>query len=205
MLTAETRAVKAVDEGLLPLAEEAVVALEGLLARAVAGVRMRVVRDGRVDPALFEAEQRAAHGLAWLATYVESLRQMAAYGTRLSAEGRFGEAEALIVRIAVGEYLAQAFGGLPMSQNEILRPADMGLTADDLAAARTPAVEALLADGNTAAARAALVGHMRAGGGAATVGDAGLDETMEAIRGEIRRFADAEVLPYAHGWDLANE
>ena len=204
MLTAETRAVKAVDEGLLPLAEEAVVALEGLLARAVAGVRMRVVRDGRVDPALFEAEQRAAHGLAWLATYVESLRQMAAYGTRLAGEGRFGETEALIVRIAVGEYLAQAFGGLPMSQNEILRPADMGLTATDLAAARTPAVEAFLADGNTAAARAALVGRMRAASGAATVGDAGLDETMEAIRGEIRRFADAEVMPHAHGWHLAN-
>ena len=205
MLTGETRAVKAADEGLLPLAEEAVVALEGLLARAVAGVRMRVVRDGRVDAALFEAEQRAAHGLSWLATYVESLRQMAAYGTRLSAEGRFGETEALIVRIAFGEYLAQAFGGLPMSQNEILRPADMGLSAADLAAARTPAVEALIADGNTAAARAALVRRIREAGGAATVGDAGLDETMEAIRGEIRRFADAEVLPYAHAWHLAND
>jgi (2S)-methylsuccinyl-CoA dehydrogenase len=45
---------------------------------------------------------------------------------------------------------------------------------------------------------------MREQDGAATVGDAGLDETLEAIRTEMRRFCEAEVLPHAHEWHLQN-
>ena len=36
------------------------------------------------DPALLEREQHAVHGLAWLATYVEALRQMQAWALRLA-------------------------------------------------------------------------------------------------------------------------
>jgi (2S)-methylsuccinyl-CoA dehydrogenase len=204
MLKGETGAVKATAEELIGLCEEAVGALDGLVARAAASVRARVSRDGRIDAGLVEAEQRAAHGLAWLATYAEALRQMAAYGRRLHDEGRFGETEALILEIGFGEYLSQALGGLPMSQNELVRPADLGLSAEAAAAARTPAVERLVAGGNTAENRAALVAAIRKGHGAATVGDPGLDETLEAMRSEMRRFADAEVVPHAHEWHLAN-
>jgi (2S)-methylsuccinyl-CoA dehydrogenase len=83
--------------------------------------------DGRVSGALLEENQTAAHGLAWLATYVESLRQMQAWAERLHGEGKFGEVEQLIHQIAFGEYLWQIYGGIPMSQGEILRPQDMGL------------------------------------------------------------------------------
>jgi alkylation response protein AidB-like acyl-CoA dehydrogenase len=38
----------------------------------------------------------------------------------------------------------------------------------------------------------------------ATVGDCGLDETLEAIRDEMRKFADSEVVPHAHEWHLTN-
>ena len=54
-----------------------------------------------------DREQRATHGLAWLATYVEAIRQLAAYAERMHGGGRFGEIEELIVRIGLGEYLAQ--------------------------------------------------------------------------------------------------
>ena len=36
------------------------------------------------------------------------------------------------------------------------------------------------------------------------IGDPGLDETFEAIRVEMRRFADAEVVPHAQDWHRAN-
>ena len=36
------------------------------------------------------------------------------------------------------------------------------------------------------------------------IGDPGLDETLEAIRSEMRRFADSEVVPYAQDWHRAN-
>ena len=37
---------------------------------------------------IFDREQRAAHGLAWLATYVEAVRQLTAYAERMTAQGR---------------------------------------------------------------------------------------------------------------------
>ena len=109
------------------LAAEALGSVEALLAQAVASVRPRVCEAGRLSAAHVESEQRAVHGLAWLATYVEAIREMAAYARRLRAEGRFGETEDLLTRIGLGEYCAQIFGGVPMSQGEMLRLADFGL------------------------------------------------------------------------------
>src|ERR1700751_1695261 len=113
---------------LLAMARQASAALETVLADAPAAVRARVSHDGRVSNRLVDREQRATHGLAWLATYVEAVRQLAAYGQRMHAAGRLGEIEELLVRIALGEYLAQVLGGIPMSQGEIVRPADLGLS-----------------------------------------------------------------------------
>ena len=76
-------------------------------------------------PAALEADQFAAHGLAWVATYAEALRELAAWAARLDAAGRLGEIERLILQIGAGEYLAQLAGGIPMSQVEIARP-DLG-------------------------------------------------------------------------------
>jgi (2S)-methylsuccinyl-CoA dehydrogenase len=63
---------------LLDLTRAAVGPAEQILDIARAKVRERVSTEGRVSGAMLEAEQTAAHGLAWLATYVESLRQMQA-------------------------------------------------------------------------------------------------------------------------------
>ena len=71
--------------------------------------------------------------------------------------GLLAEIEELIVRIGLGEYLAQILGGIPISQGEIVRPADLGLSAAAVAARMTPEVEALIATGNTAQNRARLV------------------------------------------------
>ncbi|MGD0721430.1 MAG: acyl-CoA dehydrogenase family protein [Roseiarcus sp.] len=186
------------------LAAEALGSVEALLAQAVASVRPRVCEAGRLSAARVETEQRAVHGLAWLATYVEAIREMAAYARRLRADGRFGETEDLLTRIGLGEYCAQIFGGIPMSQGEMLRLADFGLDEAAAARHRDGAVAALIATGNTAAARARLAVLIEAADGAATVGDPGLEETFEAIRSQMRRFADAEVAPHAQGWHRTN-
>jgi (2S)-methylsuccinyl-CoA dehydrogenase len=41
-------------------------------------------------------------------------------------------------------------------------------------------------------------------GPGALAGDCGLDDTLEAMREQMRRFAASEVTPHAHGWHLAN-
>lgn len=189
---------------LLSLAHGAAEATTGLVAEATRRVRALVAQDGRISSERLEEHQHAAHGLAWLATYGEAIRQLAAYTERLGAEGRFGETEELLVRIGLGEYLDQIFGGIPMSQGEIVRLSGLGVPARDVARFRTRAVEMLIAEGNTVENRSRLVALIRQSQGAATIGDSGLDETLEAIRTEMRRFGEAEVAPHAHAWHLAN-
>jgi (2S)-methylsuccinyl-CoA dehydrogenase len=189
--------------GLIGYAQEAAAAAEALLADATLAVRRRVTRDGQVAGRLIDREQRATHGLAWLATYAQAVRQLAAYAERMRAGGRLGAIEELVVRIGLGEYLAQMLGGIPMSQGEIVRPADLGLSPDQVAARITPAVETLIASGNDAQNRARLVALMKEHQGG-TVGDSGLDDTLDAIREEMRKFAESEVHPHAHEWHLTN-
>ena len=188
---------------LLTMADGAVGAIDGLLADAIAKLRGRVTVDGRIVARLFEREQRATHGLAWLATYVEALRQLAAYADRISMTGHLGEIEQLVVRIGFGEYLAQIFGGIPMSQGEIARLADMGLTRSDVSARMTAFVEALIASGNTAQRRARLVELLLAQSDS-TPGTAGLDDTLESIHDEMRKFTITAVSPQAQRWHLSN-
>ncbi len=187
------------------LTAQAVGAADTLLSQARQSVRLRTSVEGKVSPALLESDQFAAHGLAWLATYVEALRQLHAYADRMSSQGRFGELEALLVQAAFGEYLWQMHGGIPMSQGEIVRPQDLGLTQDDQRQLMVPAVQTLCAQGNTAPVRARIAILIEQTAGAATYGDCGLDETLTEIRDQMRRFSDEQVAPFAHGWHLKNE
>src|SRR5690349_11112358 len=146
---------------LAELARDTSAALEALLNEAAAKVRDRVTADGHVSGQLFDREQRATHGLAWFATYVEAVRQLSAYAARMASAGTLGEVEELLIRIGLGEYVAQIVGGIPMSQGEVVRPADLGLSPGEVAARINSVVEGLLADGNTAERRARLVELIR--------------------------------------------
>ena len=84
-----------------------------------------------------------------------------------------------------------------------MRLADLGLTPSAVAARVTPAVERLIAAGNTAPRRARLAELMRQRP-EATVGTCGLDETLDSIREEMRKFADGQVVPHAQQWHLRN-
>ncbi len=187
---------------LLALTKQTLGPLEVLLNIARASVRERVIEDGKVSAARIDRNQTAAHGLAWLATYVEALRQMHGWAGRLQAEGRFGETEQLLHQIAFGEYLAQIAGGIPMSQNEIVRLRDLGLSPENQAALTDPAIATLIRAGNSQAARARLVELMQDNAGRATIGATGLDDELEMIRDQFRRFADEKVTPHAHDWHL---
>src|SRR3974390_2460171 len=191
------------EHDLVDLAREASAALDALLADAAAKVRERVIVDGRVAGRLFDREQRATHGLAWLAAYVEAVRQLAAYAERMAGEGALGEVEELLVRVGLGEYLAQVVGGIPMSQGEVVRPSDLGLSTAQVAARINPLMEELVINGNNAERRAPRAELIRASHGA-TVGACGLEDTLESIREEMRKFADSEVIGSAQGWHRTN-
>ena len=182
------------------LLAEAMPEVLALVEKAREGLRAQVTENGRVSAAALERDQFAAHALAWLATYAEALRQMEGWATRLAEMGLFGPMERLILQIGAGEYLSQIAGGIPMSQGEMARLADLGL-------AWTPghAAARLIAEGNTPAARTDLVALMQDNAGHATFGATGLDDDLEMIRDQFRRFAEEEVVPHAHGWHMADE
>jgi (2S)-methylsuccinyl-CoA dehydrogenase len=183
------------------LADAAVDAAQHYVRATQAACLTAVTRDGRVDAALVEAGQRQVHGFAWTATTVEGLAQLAAWANRLATAGRLGTGEALLVRIGFGEYLAQLLGGLPMSQNEMVRPSD--LQADDAADAlrQHGAVCWFLREGNTPANRAGLATLLAEGWRP----DESLgDEMLDMVRDQFRQFSDERIAPYANDWHLAD-
>lgn len=183
---------------LLARCADGVAAAERLLHHARAAVGTRVGAAGGLD-----AAQAAAHGLAWLATYVEGLRQMLAWAARLSGTGRLGRAERLLLSCAFGEYLAQMAGGIAMSQGETVRPVALGVTRPELRRFEDATAD-LLAEGSADTTKAELAGLIASQPEATTFGDAGLDEMLDAMRDQMRRFALAEVVPHAHQWHLTN-
>ncbi|WP_375691906.1 acyl-CoA dehydrogenase family protein [Pseudooceanicola sp. LIPI14-2-Ac024] len=190
---------------LLALTKAALAPAETILDRVIS-LQKETLGDGsRVSAKAVEANQTATHGLAWLATYVESLRQMQKWAERMQAEGKFGELEQLLHQIAYGEYLAQMAGGIQMSQNEIVRLTDLGLAPADMGPLSETAVTTLIHGGNTQAARARLTALMVDQQGATMFGASGLDEELEMIRDQFRRYAVDKVEPNAHEWHLKDQ
>jgi (2S)-methylsuccinyl-CoA dehydrogenase len=170
-----------------------------VLADAKLAVRARVAVDGVLSAEKLDIEQRATHGLAWLATYATAIRQIDLHLERLDAAGRLTTFEADLATMALGEYLAQIGGGIPMSQGEIVRPADFGLSRA-LVASRLAPVEAFIAEANTPARRARIVAFLAD----SREPDDGLDDTLIAMRAEMRKFSAAEVDGKAQVWHLTN-
>ncbi|MDT2072667.1 MAG: acyl-CoA dehydrogenase family protein [Planktomarina sp.] len=190
---------------LLTLTSQAVLAAKAVSDTAKIKLRLLVSDEGRIVNSLIEEHQTAAHGFAWVATYVESLRQMQKWAEGLQALQKFGVVEQLIHQIAFGEYLCQLTGGIPMNQGEILRLQDIGMTQDDLAPLREPGPNLLAETGNTQNARVQLVTLMQEREADTILGASGLDEELEMIRNTFRRYAQEKIEPYAHEWHLKDE
>ncbi|MDA0338589.1 MAG: acyl-CoA dehydrogenase family protein, partial [Proteobacteria bacterium] len=205
-LRADDAATPVLMDNLIPACEQALDAADTLTRAIKSAVAALMVRDGRVDRKLLEANQSIAHGYGWTATYVEALRQTLAWAKRLDSEGRHGELEALILQAGFGEYCAQLLGGLPMSQVEWARPAELGASDDEIAAfAGNASVKTLMRGGNTEAVRGRIAALIADSLGSGNFGDTGLDETYQMIRDQFRRFAEEEVIPDAHEWHLQDK
>ncbi len=170
---------------LLGEAAEALAAAGQLLLEARQSVAKKVEAAGGIDPV-----QHAAHGLSWLATTVEALRQMRAWGERLDGAGTLGELERLLIAGAFSEYLAQIAGGIPMSQGEIVRPSQLGISQASVARFLGSAAGRMIDSGFGDAERARLAELIGALAPGELAGEPGLDATFETFRAEMRRFAD---------------
>jgi len=177
---------------------ETVAGADKILLAAKAGARIKIQEAGGVDQA-----QHSAHGLAWLATSVEGLRQMHHWAERMSEQGRFGEFEQLLLLAAFAEYGAQIASGIPMSQLEIIRTDALGIAKADVRKFEDSIAD-LVEEGSSEAVKARLGALISAQPEAMTFGDTGLDEIHAEIQNTMRRFCLDEVYPHAHEWHLHN-
>ena len=190
-------------KALLARTGRALGAAQAFLAAARARLLARVAPAGRVEPERFDSEQLAGHAFAWVASYVEALRQLQNWAVRLDDAARFGEIEALILEIAYGEYLAQLAGGIAMSQGEFARGQDLGLADQDIAPLRAGEPGELSAGAASARLR---LGAKLAAAGEAVFGAQGIDDPMlDMVRDQVRRFAEREIAPYAQEWHRRDE
>jgi len=173
---------------------DAVTALDTYLASAKTMAGTALAPTGKPDRAAFNTYQHLAHGLAWLATYVETLREVSNWATRLEQAGKFDEIEQLLSQILFSKYLSDIVGGISMNQGEIVRPHELGLQSEIEALLKDASVNHLIMRGLTPAACAA-----------AAVENTGLDDTMDMVRDQFRKFANDKVKPFAHEWHLRNE
>lgn len=183
---------------------DAVASLDEYKALARTRISETLAPDGKVDRAAMETHQHIAHGFAWIVTYVETLRETANWAARLEAEGKFGDIEALLSQILFAEYCAQMSGGIPMNQGETIRPSDLGLTGSDLDSLSSPAIRQFVSEGKSPAAMAAAASFLPDSLSRATVENTGLDETLDMVRDQFRRYADDRIIPHAHQWHLDN-
>ena len=173
---------------------------ETCVAEARAAVLARLAPDGRLDRTALDDGQHAAHGLAWAAAYAETLRQTATWAEALAAAGNLNEASLRPALLLAHEYLSQLAGGLPMSQGEMVRPADLGFNPDRL----KPLIADLAPHGGSAA-RSRIVALLEAARGQPSLEASGLDETHQAIFEQFSAFARDKITPFAHGWHLRDE
>jgi (2S)-methylsuccinyl-CoA dehydrogenase len=137
--------------------------------------------------------QRATHGLAWFATVTAAIRAIVAHMESLAAAGLLDAFEDDLARVALGECLAQLAGGIPMSQTEFVRPADLGANAARFASA----TQAFVADCNRPERRARVAAALAEGREPC----ADESDDLAAMRQAMRDFAESE-LADAHRWHL---
>ena len=165
----------------------------------------RLGKTPKISNSALEKDQFLVHGFAWLATYNESLSQMLAWAENLATDSCYTEIEALILQIAFGEYLAQIKGGIHMSQGEIIRLNDFGLTKDELEILNCDTIDVLITKGSSDKARMKLVDFLIQNIGLPTYCSAGLSSEYETIRDQFFRFSKEKIIPNAHKWHLNNE
>ena len=150
----------------------------------------------RLTTHAIDTQQRAAHGFAWVATSVAALEAVSDW---LVANEGGSSLDQQVAHLIFAETLGQLIGGLPMGQNELLRPSDLGVQ-DAARALEACSASLLLAD--HASTRLAVAQALADG---QSPSESFHDAELDSIRDQFRRFTQAEILPHAHNWHLAND
>ena len=164
-----------------------------------------IVRDTYNNPEIQDKYQSKVHGLAWIATYVEALKQMSIWAEQLLKGGNFSQTERIILILSFNEYLNQIFGGIMMSQNEIVRPVDIDSKKVALQKLSIKEVLFFKDDVDVHQLRSEFIELILQNRSTPFIGNDGLNEDQTMIRQEFHKFSKDKIEPFAHEWHLKDE
>ena len=167
-------------------------------------VRCRIIDlvspQGQIDAQLLARYQYEVHGFAWIASYVEVLRQFLTWAEDLHQADELSDLEQLIFQVGMAGYLSQLIHGIAMSQDEMIRPADVHAEEVARSLVANPAVQDLITMGGGIEARMQLVEHLERDSNGRRFGNAGLNETLTMARDQFRRFVEEQVVAHGPQW-----
>ncbi len=174
---------------------EALAAVARLYTTARERVKARVSEGGKIVAAKLDAEQLAAHALAYLASEHHAAAQVDAWASAVVKSGEGGDYERLIADTYVAELVRSLRGGVDLGQTEVIPLSEMGLTPADVVETIGGAEIAAWADAQTAAHHYMQIARFAKDKGGGALGLT--DETLVATQREFRKFTDREVKPIA--------
>lgn len=147
--------------------------------------------------------QHIGHGLAWYATYVESLLQLSKWIEYLDSKNRLTALEEGIAGIGAGEYCLQIMHGIPMSQNETIRPSELGISNSEIEEFKK--ISYPLIQRSSSFEKNRVMDILQQSNESGIQPDDGLDETYQEIKNQFKRFVNEEITPYAHEWHINDD
>ncbi len=146
--------------------------------------------------------QNLIHGFAWIATYVEALRQINNWAIELSKINKIGEFEQLIFDIAFREYTRQIINGIAMSQTEFIKITDYESINDADAFALNDYLKENFNYNDINEMKEQLVKLASNRENTITLENTALDLEFELIRQQFQKFNSQNVKNHANEWHL---
>ena len=148
-----------------------------------------------------EKNQHLVHGFAWIATYIEALRQINKWGIELTNKNKLNEFEQLILDISFIEYISQILNGIPMSQTEFIKITDFeSINKND---------ELKISENfnfsNVNELKERLVKIAINNDNIITLENTGLETEYEQIREQFQKFNSLNVYNNANKWHLEDK
>ena len=145
--------------------------------------------------------QHLVHGFAWIATYIEALRQINNWGIELANKNKLNEFEQLILDISFIEYIRQILNGIPMSQTEFIKITDFESInkTDELKISEN------FNSSNINELKERLVKIAISKDNIIALENTGLDTEYEQIREQFQKFNSLNVFNNSNKWHLEDK
>ena len=121
----------------------------------------------------------------------------------LDSNNRLTDLEEGIAGVGAGEYCLQIMHGIPMSQNETIRPSELGISNSEIEEFKK--ISYPLIQRSSSFEKNRVMDILQQSNESGIQPDDGLDETYQEIKNQFKRFVNEEISPNAHEWHINDD